>query len=96
MFVLSAVMEHIFGAGGGEKMCKEYGVGFGALLLNLSIREQADAGRPTVVADSDETSAIYKNIARQVAIRVANLAKDMDRFATLWFKHRTILCTLRC
>jgi ATP-binding protein involved in chromosome partitioning len=72
--------EHIFGTGGGEKMCKEYSVDFlGALPLNLSIREQADAGRPTVVADPDGAiSAIYKNIARQVAIRVANLAKDMS------------------
>jgi ATP-binding protein involved in chromosome partitioning len=72
--------EHIFGTGGGEKMCKEYNVDFlGALPLNLSIREQADAGRPTVVADPDGAiSAIYKNIARQVAIRVANLAKDMS------------------
>lgn len=72
--------EHIFGVGGGEKMCHEYKVDFlGALPLNLSIREQADAGRPTVVADPDGAiSAIYKNIARQVAIRVANLAKDMS------------------
>jgi ATP-binding protein involved in chromosome partitioning len=72
--------EHIFGSGGGEKMCKEYGVDFlGALPLNLSIREQADAGRPTVVADPDSAiSAIYKNIARQVAIRVATLSKDMS------------------
>ncbi|MBU3582588.1 iron-sulfur cluster carrier protein ApbC [Polynucleobacter sp. 15G-AUS-farblos] len=72
--------EHIFGSGGGEKMCKEYGVDFlGALPLNLSIREQADAGRPTVIADPDGAiSVIYKNIARQVAIRVANLAKDMS------------------
>ena len=72
--------EHIFGAGGGQKMCDQYGVDFlGSLPLNLSIREQADAGRPTVVADPDGAiSAIYKNIARQVAIRVANLAKDMS------------------
>ena len=72
--------EHIFGSGGGEKMCKEYGVDFlGALPLNLSIREQADAGRPTVVADPDSAiSTIYKNIARQVAIRVATLSKDMS------------------
>ncbi|MBP0533090.1 P-loop NTPase, partial [Mycobacterium tuberculosis] len=42
--------EHIFGAGGGEKMCEQYGVPFlGSLPLNLSIREQADSGRPTVV-----------------------------------------------
>ena len=72
--------EHVFGSGGGEKMCKEYEVDFlGALPLNLSIREQADAGRPTVVADPESAiSEIYKNIARQVAIRVATLSKDMS------------------
>ena len=72
--------EHVFGSGGGEKMCKEYGVDFlGSLPLNLSIREQADAGRPTVVADPDGAiSGIYKGIARQVAIRVATLSKDMS------------------
>ena len=72
--------EHIFGSGGGEKMCKEYGTDFlGALPLNLSIRAQADAGRPTVVADPDGAiSIIYKTIARRVAIRVASLSKDMS------------------
>ena len=72
--------EHVFGTGGGEKMCKDYGVDFlGSLPLNLSIREQADAGCPTVVADPEGViSAIYKNIARQVAIRVADLSKDMS------------------
>ncbi len=72
--------EHVFGTGGGEKMCKEYAVDFlGSLPLNLSIREQADAGRPTVGADPDGAiSAIYKGIARQVAIRVATLSKDMS------------------
>ncbi|MFN5723903.1 MAG: iron-sulfur cluster carrier protein ApbC, partial [Betaproteobacteria bacterium] len=41
--------EHIFGADGGKKMAAEYGVDYlGALPLNLSIRVQADAGRPTV------------------------------------------------
>jgi ATP-binding protein involved in chromosome partitioning len=70
----------VFGTGGGEKMCKEYGVGFlGALPLNISIREQADSGRPTLVADPDGAiSAIYKAIARQVAIKVAALSKDMS------------------
>lgn len=72
--------EHVFGTGGGQKMCKEYGVDFlGDLPLNLSIREQADAGRPTVVADPDGAiSAIYKTIARRVAIKVASLSKDMS------------------
>ena len=82
--------EHVFGSGGGERMCKEYGVDFlGALPLNLSIREQADAGRPTVVADPDSPiSAIYKNIARQVAIRVATLSKDMSsKFPSIVIKN---------
>lgn len=72
--------EHVFGTGGGQKMCQEYGADFlGSLPLNLSIREQADAGRPTVVADPDGAiSAIYKTIARQVAIKVAALSKDMS------------------
>ena len=71
--------EHIFGAGGGEKMCADYGVDFlGALPLNLSIREQADAGKPTLVSEPDgEISALYKSIARKVAIKIGNLSKDM-------------------
>ncbi len=72
--------EHIFGSGGGQKMCQEYGVDFlGSLPLNLSIREQADAGRPTLVADPEGAiSALYKGIARKVAIRIANISKDMS------------------
>ncbi len=44
--------EHVFGSGGGQKMCSDYSVDFlGSLPLNLSIREQSDAGCPTVVAE---------------------------------------------
>ena len=72
--------EHIFGTGGGEKMCKDYQVPFlGSLPLNLSIREQSDAGRPPVVADPDSPiSESYKAIARKVAIQIANMSKDMS------------------
>jgi len=72
--------EPIFGAGGGERMCAEYGVEFlGALPLAMEIREQADSGRPTVVADPDgKIAAIYKEIARKVAIKVAEKARDMS------------------
>jgi ATP-binding protein involved in chromosome partitioning len=72
--------EAIFGTGGGEKMCGEYGVDFlGALPLTLSIREQADSGKPTVVAEPDGPVAqIYKDIARKMAIKVADKAKDMS------------------
>ncbi|WP_306397488.1 iron-sulfur cluster carrier protein ApbC [Telluria beijingensis] len=72
--------EAIFGHGGGEKMCADFGVDFlGALPLTLSIREQADAGRPTVVADPEgAVAAVYKQIARKVAVKIAEKAKDMS------------------
>ena len=72
--------EAIFGHGGGEKMCADFGVDFlGALPLTLSIREQADAGRPTVVAEPDgQVAAVYKQIARKVAVKIAEKAKDMS------------------
>ncbi|MBT8534957.1 iron-sulfur cluster carrier protein ApbC [Polynucleobacter paneuropaeus] len=72
--------EHVFGSGGGQKMCSDYSVDFlGSLPLNLSIREQSDAGCPTVVAEPNGAiSQVYKQIARQVAIQIAGLAKDMS------------------
>jgi ATP-binding protein involved in chromosome partitioning len=82
--------EPIFGAGGGEKMCKDYGVEFlGALPLTMSIREQADSGQPTVVADPDGTvAAIYKDIARKIAVKVAEKAKDMtSKFPSIVVKN---------
>ncbi|TAL97639.1 MAG: iron-sulfur cluster carrier protein ApbC [Paraburkholderia sp.] len=71
--------EHIFGAGGGERMGKEYGVDvLGSLPLDIAIREQADSGHPTVVADPDGRIAdIYRSIARKVAIHIAERARDM-------------------
>jgi ATP-binding protein involved in chromosome partitioning len=70
--------EHIFGAGGGEKMCADYDVEFlGGLPLDIRIREQADSGNPTVVADPDGSIArIYKQIARRIAVKVADMAQD--------------------
>ncbi|QNA89592.1 iron-sulfur cluster carrier protein ApbC [Massilia sp. Dwa41.01b] len=72
--------EAIFGHGGGEKMCADFGVDFlGALPLTMSIREQTDSGRPTVVADPDgAVAAVYKEIARKVAVKVAERVKDMS------------------
>ncbi len=70
--------EHIFGAGGGEKMCADYNVEFlGGLPLDIRIREQADSGNPTVVADPDgKIAKVYKQIARRVAVKVADMAQD--------------------
>jgi ATP-binding protein involved in chromosome partitioning len=72
--------EHIFGADGGKNMAAEYGMDYlGALPLNMQIRVQADGGKPTVVAEPDgEIAAIYKNIARQVAVSIAGKNKDFS------------------
>ena len=79
-------VEPIFGAGGGARMAAEYGVDhLGSLPLQLSIREQADGGRPTVVSDPDgEIAAIYKTVARRVAVKIAHKAKDYSaKFPTI-------------
>ena len=78
--------EHIFGAGGGERMAGEYGVDYLAgLPLAMSIREQADSGRPTVVSDPDgEVAAIYRDVARKVAVKIAQRSKDFSaKFPTI-------------
>ena len=70
--------EHIFGAGGGDKMCKDYSTELlGSLPLDIRIREQTDAGRPTVVADPDgQVAEIYRSIARRIAVKVDELSQD--------------------
>lgn len=70
--------EHIFGEGGGDRMCKDYDVEFlGTLPLDIKIREHTDSGIPTVVADPDGNIAeIYRNIARRIAVKVAELSRD--------------------
>ena len=73
-------VEHIFGAEGGKRYAAQKGIDYlGALPLSLAIREQADSGRPSVIADPDgEAARSYKAIARQVAVRIAAKAKDFS------------------
>jgi ATP-binding protein involved in chromosome partitioning len=70
--------EHIFGAGGGERMAQEYGVRLlGALPLDVHIREEADSGRPTVIAAPTSTRArAYFEMARHTAAALAVRARD--------------------
>jgi ATP-binding protein involved in chromosome partitioning len=78
--------EHIFGADGGKRMAAERGVDYlGALPLTTKIREQADSGIPSVVADPDgEIAGLYKAVARTVAIKIAQKAKDFSsKFPTI-------------
>jgi len=78
--------EHIFGADGGQRMAAQYEVDYlGALPLTMGIRVQTDSGRPTVVSDPDgEVATIYKAVARQVAVKIAQRAKDFSsKFPTI-------------
>ncbi len=79
-------VEHIFGEEGGKRLAAEYNMDYlGALPLNLSIRVQADNGRPSVVSDPDgEIAGLYKSVARQVAVKIAQRAKDFSsKFPTI-------------
>lgn len=85
-------VEHIFGADGGKKMAAEYNMDYlGALPLDMSIRLQADSGKPTVVADPDgEVAKIYKKVARDVAVKIAQQAKDFSsKFPTISISKNT-------
>ena len=70
--------EHIFGSGGGARMAEQYGVQLlGELPLDIRIREDADGGAPTVVAEPDSARArAYLTMARRAAARLATLNKD--------------------
>jgi ATP-binding protein involved in chromosome partitioning len=84
--------EHIFGADGGKHMATEYNVDYlGALPLNMSIRVQADSGRPTLVSEPDgEIANLYKAMARQVALKIAAKAKDFTaKFPTITISKTT-------
>jgi ATP-binding protein involved in chromosome partitioning len=66
-------IEHLFGQGGGERMAAQYGVPLlGSLPLDITIREQGDAGQPVVVAAPDSPVAqAYRQTARVMAATLA-------------------------
>ncbi len=70
--------EHIFGEGGGKRMAEQYGVDLlGSLPLEIGIREQADSGNPSVVAEPDGPVAdSYHRIARRIAGKLSLQKKD--------------------
>ena len=79
-------IEHIFGQDGGKTMAADYGIDYlGALPLSLSIRVDADGGRPSVVSAPDsEVAGLYRAVARQVAVKIAQRAKDFSaKFPTI-------------
>jgi ATP-binding protein involved in chromosome partitioning len=74
-------VEHIFGSGGGARMAAQYGVQLlGELPLDIRIREEADGGVPTVVAEPGSARSLaYRRMARRTAARLATFNKDYSR-----------------
>lgn len=78
--------EHIFGADGGQRLAADIGIDYlGALPLDIRIREQADGGAPTVVADAQGAiAAQYRAIAHRVGAKIAQRGKDYShKFPTI-------------
>lgn len=72
--------EAIFGTGGGASMAEKNNIELlGSLPLDIHIREFADCGRPTVVADPESRAAeIYREIARKMSAKLALKSKDFS------------------
>ena len=70
--------EAVFGSGGGEAMASDFDVELlGKLPLDANIREQADSGRPTVVAEPDgPRAAAYFDVARRASSALAMRGRD--------------------
>ena len=71
--------EQIFGAGGGDQLAEQYHIPLlGRLPLNVQIRENADAGKPSVIAGDDAADS-YLQIAQKIADKLSKVAKDDKR-----------------
>lgn len=82
--------ERIFGEGGGKRMSDEENVALlGDLPLDISIRQLADEGKPTVVAEPEgRITQMYVEMARKVAAKLALKAKDYsNKFPTIVIKN---------
>ncbi|MDQ2702165.1 MAG: iron-sulfur cluster carrier protein ApbC [Pseudomonadota bacterium] len=66
-------VEHVFGEGGAARMSAQYGLPLlGSLPLELSIREQGDAGVPVVASAPGSAAArAYRAAARSLAMHLA-------------------------
>lgn len=81
--------EHVFGAGGGERIAREYRTDLlGALPLDLRIREQVDSGKPSVIAEPEgDIAQRYRQIARRVGLSIARAAEqDPKRIPNIVFE----------
>ncbi|KGD72226.1 antiporter [Tatumella morbirosei] len=64
--------EPIFGTGGAEKLAEDYGIELlGQIPLHISLREDLDAGEPTVIRQPDsEFTQLYRRMAATVASKL--------------------------
>ncbi|WP_336368524.1 iron-sulfur cluster carrier protein ApbC [Marinobacter sp. C2H3] len=71
--------EPLFGHGGGERIAAEYQTTLlGQLPLHMTIREQTDSGRPSVVAEPDsEVARRYRDIARRVGAELSTRERNL-------------------
>ncbi|WFE68739.1 iron-sulfur cluster carrier protein ApbC [Thiomicrospira sp. R3] len=69
--------EAIFGENGGEKLAQTYGIPFlGAMPLAMAIRQQADQGKPSMVAEPD---GAYANKYREISFKISAQLADAKR-----------------
>lgn len=71
--------EQIFGTGGGDQLSAQYNIPLlGRLPLNTQIRENADAGRPSVIA-GDDAAESYMLIAEKIINQLPKVEKPENR-----------------
>ena len=71
--------EQIFGTGGGDQLSAQYNIPLlGRLPLNTQIRENADAGRPSVIA-GDDAAESYMLIAKKIINQLPKVEKPENR-----------------
>jgi ATP-binding protein involved in chromosome partitioning len=69
--------EAIFGEQGGQKMANTYQIPFlGAMPLAMAIRQQADQGKPSMVAEPD---GAYANKYREISFKISGQLADAKR-----------------
>lgn len=71
--------EQIFGTGGGDQLAEQHDIPLlGRLPLNVQIRENADAGKPSVIAEDDAADS-YREIAQKIMDKLPKADKDQNR-----------------
>ncbi len=68
----------LFGEGGGARVAAEYDTALlGSIPLSTMVREQADGGTPTVLAEPEcQISMVYQEVARRTGARLSRLVRQ--------------------